>query len=131
MRSIDLAAEQLSQAEMRANACVGFATPTPPSAAAQLLPVQSAGGEAAGPVASRDAPSSTPCVSMAPPSPDLNGFTPNASAGWNARPAAERLDDELMRIDNEIAKLQQALQTASTTEGDPGRMECWTANQRV
>jgi hypothetical protein len=117
MRSIDLAAEQLSQAEMRANACVGFATPTPPSAAAQLLPVRSAGGgEAAGPVASRDAPSSTPCVSMAPPSPDLNGFTPNAAAGVNARPAAERLDDELMRIDNEIAKLQQALQTASTTE---------------
>jgi hypothetical protein len=53
---------------------------------------------------------------MAPPSPDLNGFTPNAAAGVNARPAAERLDDELMRIDNEIAKLQQALQTASTTE---------------
>ena len=129
MRSIDLAAEQLSQAEMRANACVGFATPTPPSAAAQLLPVRSAGGgEAAGPVASRDAPSSTPCVSMAPPSPDLNGFTPNAAAGVNARPAAERLDDELMRIDNEIAKLQQALQTASTTEGDPGRMECRTAS---
>ena len=116
MRSIDLAAEQLNQAEMRANACVGFATPTPPSAAAQLLPVRSAGGEAAAP----DAPSSTPCISRcisrAPPSPDLNGFTPNAAAGWNARPAAERLDDELMRIDNEIAKLQQALQTASTTE---------------
>jgi len=65
---------------------------------------------------------------MAPPSPDLNGFTPNAATGVNARPAAERLDDELMRIDNEIAKLQQALQTASTTEGDPGRMECRTAS---